>query len=108
MKHNALINNLILFSGKCQDPDMAEAMRAAAEVIREQQESAQKWIPVSEQIPKPYESIILARVYEPGKPLKIEAGMLQTGGWWKVYGTNVKKGVLYWMPMPEAPEVPDE
>ena len=26
--------------------------------------------------------------------------------WWHVYGTNVKsKNVLFWMPMPEPPEV---
>lgn len=104
MKHTALINYLILFSGQCQDTEMAGAMRAAADVIREQEGSGQKWIPTSEQLPKPYEDIILARVYEPGKPLRIEAGMLKEGGWWKVFGTNVRRGVLYWMPMPAAPE----
>ena len=63
-----------------------------------------EWISVKDRLPKPYEGVILARVYEPGKPLKVEAGMLQQGGWWKVYGANVKRGVLYWMPLPEPPK----
>lgn len=110
MKNTKLINDLILASG---NPEMISEernlMQEAATAIRElQDELLKKWIPVSEQLPKPYEPIILARIYEPGKPLKIEAGMLQTGGWWKVYGTNVKRGVLFWMPMPEAPEMEED
>ena len=108
MKHTKLINDLILLSG---DPGMvpeeAQAMKEAAKAIRELQENLPKWIPAAEQIPKPYERVIVAREYEPGQPLKVEQGMLTEGGWWKVYGTNVRRGVLFWMPMPEAPEEED-
>ena len=48
--------------------------------------------------------MLIARVYEPGKPLKVEQATLLPDGWWKVFGTNCKK-VEFWMPMPKAPEV---
>ena len=62
-----------------------------------------EWISTKERLPEPYTPVIVARVYEKDKPLKIEQGMLTVNGWWKVYGTNVKR-VLYWMPLPEPPE----
>ena len=62
-----------------------------------------EWISVKDRLPEQYERVIVARVYEKGKPLQVEQGMLTAGGWWKVYGTNVKK-VSYWMPLPEPPE----
>lgn len=62
-----------------------------------------EWISTKDRLPKLYQSVIVARVYEVGKPLLVESGMLKEGGWWKVYGTNVKK-VSYWMPMPEPPD----
>lgn len=103
MKHTELINQLILYSGICMDPAKAKTLQEAAKVIREQQENLPKWIPVAEQIPKPYEGVIVAREKEKGKPLKVEQGMLTEGGWWKVYGTNVRR-ISYWMPLPEPPE----
>lgn len=63
----------------------------------------QKWISTKDQMPEKYQQVIVARVYELGKPLMVETGMLRDGGWWKVYGTNVKK-VSYWMPLPEPPK----
>lgn len=60
------------------------------------------WISTKDRLPKPFQGVIIAREYEVGKPMRVEAGMLTTGGWWKVYGTNVKK-VAYWMPLPEPP-----
>ena len=107
MKHTELINQLILYSGICMDPAKAKTLQEAAKVIREQQENLPKWIPVDEQIPKPYEGVIVAREKEKGRPLKVEAGMMKPDGSWKVYGTNTK-GVLYWMPLPEAPELSKE
>ena len=107
MKHTELINQLILYSGVCLDPVKAKTLQEAANVIREQQDNLPKWIPVAEQIPKPYEGVIVAREKEKGKPLKVEAGMMKPDGLWKIYGTNTK-GVLYWMPLPEAPELQKE
>lgn len=62
-----------------------------------------EWISTKDRLPEKYVPVILARPYEVGKPLKVEQGMLTNGGWWKVYGTNVKR-VSYWMPLPEPPE----
>ena len=61
------------------------------------------WISTKDRLPESHEPVIVARPYEPGEPLKVEQGMLTVNGWWKVYGTNVKK-VSYWMPMPAPPE----
>lgn len=103
MKHTELINQLILYSGVCMDPVKAKTLREAANAIRDLQENLPKWIPVTEQIPQPYQGVIIAREKEKGKPMKVEAGMMKPDGFWKVYGTNTK-GVIYWMPLPEAPE----
>lgn len=66
------------------------------------------WIKTSEELPEAYVPVLVARVYERGKPLRVEQGQRQDGGWWHVYGTNIKeKNVIYWMPMPEPPEVPE-
>jgi len=61
------------------------------------------WISTKERMPEHLKPVIVARIYEKGAPMKVEQGYLQPGGWWKVYGTNVKR-VSYWMPMPEPPE----
>ena len=62
-----------------------------------------KWIPTSERLPELGQRVIICRQKEKGVPY-IEQATMEPGGWWKVYGTNVKK-VDYWMPMPAAPEV---
>ena len=63
------------------------------------------WICTEDRLPEIGKAVIIARVYEAGKPLKVEQAILQPRGWWKVFGTNLKK-VPYWMPLPEPPEVP--
>ena len=66
-----------------------------------------EWIAPSERMPKAGERVIIARVYEPGKPLRVEQAVYTAQqDWWKVFGANVKtKGVVGWMHMPEPPEV---
>ena len=61
------------------------------------------WINTNEKLPEKFVPVIVARVYEKGKPLRVEQGMLTINGWWKVYGTNVKR-VSFWMPFPEPPK----
>ncbi len=63
------------------------------------------WISVNDELPKPFVPVIVARVYEPGGPLRVEQGHKDVLDWWKVYGTRTKQ-VLYWMPFPDPPEVP--
>lgn len=100
MIYDDLIAKLEKYSAMCPDPEEAKTEKAAAEAIRALRF---KWTSTEDQLPKPYQGVIVARLYEAGKPLRVEAGMLTTYGWWKVYGTNCKK-VSYWMPLPEPPE----
>ena len=56
------------------------------------------WIPVTDQLPKSGERVIVCR-----KDGRVEQGIfLGVNGWCKVYGTNTK-AVTHWMPMPAAP-----
>lgn len=61
-----------------------------------------EWIRVEDKLPPYGESVIIARPV-PGREWKIEQGRRDSGGWWKVYGSLVKR-VAYWMPLPAAPE----
>lgn len=60
-----------------------------------------EWISVKDRLPETFQAVIVCRVNKEGRK-KVEAGMMDMGGWWKVYGTRTKS-VTYWMPMPEAP-----
>ena len=51
------------------------------------------WRPVTPKEPPLYEPVILCRIRD-GK-LVSEAGTRERDGWWKVYGTRVKK-ILCW------------
>jgi len=73
----------------------------AARVIEEL--SSRKWISTKEQLPETLKPVIVARPCNKSETMRVEQGYLQPNGWWKVYGTNVKR-VCYWMPIPEPPE----
>ena len=62
------------------------------------------WISVEDALPAKYKPVIVCREYDAEGAVKIEQGMLTDGGWWKVHGTNVKKGLTHWMPLPEPPK----
>ena len=64
--------------------------------------SAARWIPCSEKLPKVGETVLVCREKEKGVPY-IEQATLGVNGWWKVYGTNVKR-VDFWRPFPLPPE----
>ena len=53
--------------------------------------------------PKIVEPVMIARVKDPDEPLKVEQAVRMPGGWWKVFGTNVKN-IELWAPMPQVPE----
>lgn len=61
------------------------------------------WIRPEDRLPEPRVHVLVARPYEAGQPLRVEQGSYSTNGWWRVYGTNVKR-VKYWRPMPEPPK----
>ena len=68
-------------------------------------ERCSPWISTEDRLPETGELVIIARIYDMSKPMRVEQAILMPGGWWKVHGTNLKK-VHYWMPLPEPPEVP--
>lgn len=64
-----------------------------------------KWIDVKDKLPEAFQPVIICRANKDGQK-KVEAGMLDVNGWWKIYGTRTKS-VTHWMPMPEAPREGD-
>ena len=62
------------------------------------------WIHVSEGLPEPDVPVLVAREYKCGGPLAVEIGWRKKRGEWKISGT-ASKMVVYWMPLPAAPEV---
>lgn len=55
------------------------------------------WISVKDRLPDRFCPVIVSRNG------KVEQGMLDLNGWWKVYGTRTKS-VTNWMPLPEPPK----
>ena len=55
-----------------------------------------EWISVKDRLPDKFCPVIVNR------PGRVEQGMLDINGWWKVYGTRTKS-VTHWMPLPEPP-----
>lgn len=74
--------------------------------VREALEKVPEWISPADRLPPAGVRVIIARVYEPGKPLRVEQAVYTAQqDWWKVFGANVKtKGVVGWMKLPEPPE----
>ena len=89
------------------DPALYEARRRTdcRECPEDRKAAASRsgWIRKDERLPERYVRVLVARAYEKNAPLRVEQGMLCEGGWWKVYGANVKD-VRYWMPLPAPPE----
>lgn len=83
-------------NGKCFLGDAANALENLERRVP-------TWIDPEIQLPPMHTRVIVAREYEAGQPLRVEQGMYMEGGWWKVYGTNVRK-VKRWMWMPLPPE----
>lgn len=89
-----------VFSG-----DELEALNTAIEILERT-----RWIPVSEQLPEPYKSVLvcfISRNYWQDKN-----PVLSTGSWcerahdgpaWYSYPYGIKANVTHWMPLPEAP-----
>lgn len=75
---------------------LREALDLAVSALQEQEQ--QRWIPVAERLPGPFERVIVCR--DDGK---VEQGYKDVGDWWKVYGTRTKQ-VTHWMPFPGAPD----
>ena len=62
-----------------------------------------QWISTEDRLPESGQRVIICREKEKGVPYVEQATYSGVGGWWRVYGTNVKR-VDWWMPLPEPPE----
>lgn len=64
------------------------------------------WISPKDRMPEEFHPVIICREVDKGE-YKVEQGYFTGNGWWKVYGTNVKR-IICWMPMPEPPVMQEE
>lgn len=81
-------------------PVNAEALHELVEnyaVLEEKTQKAVQWIGVEKGLPSKLVPVIVCR-----RNGKVETGILDVNGWWKVYGTRTKD-VTHWMPLPERP-----
>ena len=88
-------------SGMASRSEFYEAKRIAIEVLRHY---SIEWRSPDEPL-KTFTPILICREKELGK-LIVEQGYKEVGGWWKVYGTRVKK-IIAWAQMPAPPEKED-
>lgn len=70
-----------------------EYQKMAKELAELRQQN--RWIPVEESLPDAFKPVIVCR-----KNGKVEQGIRNVNGWWKVHGTNIKS-VAAWQPLPE-------
>lgn len=70
-----------------------EYQKMAKELAELRQQN--RWIPVEESLPDAFKPVIVCR-----KNGKVEQGIRNVNGWWKVHGTNIKS-VAAWRPLPE-------
>lgn len=61
-----------------------------------------EWVSVEDRLPPYGKSVIVCQPYSKGTVM-VEQGSRYVNGWWRVYGTRVKR-VTHWMPLPEPPE----
>lgn len=67
------------------------------------------WISPRDRLPKAGVRVIIARVYEPGAPMRVEQAIYTGTDWWKIFGANLRtSSVAWWMPMPTPPEEVEE
>lgn len=64
------------------------------------------WISPKDRMPEKLQPVIICREVDKGE-YKVEQGHFTGNGWWKVYGTNVKR-IICWMPMPEPPAMQED
>ena len=106
--YEELVKRLRAHNGWALNKTLEEAADAIEELCKQvascskSAASCSKWIGVEEQPPKFGVPVILARP-QPGGKYKIEQGYRDTGGWWKIYGSLVKR-VSHWQPLPKPPK----
>lgn len=96
-KKDELVARLAAYEDTGFRPEEIPALAAGCD-------EAKLWTSPEEALPEYSRQVLVCRIKDPNEPPIVEQGLLTLGGWWKVYGTNVRK-ILAWRPMPAAPEV---
>lgn len=87
----------------------ASCVETAALLIEEQEVALAaardpRWIPVTERLPKPFESVLLYMPNEAPLPTVHEGYVDREGDWHRLSVFGAACRVTHWMPMPSAPE----
>ena len=106
-KSDELVNELVsaaIAFGREKEPDWQTRIETALCALKahvEELEAAQRWIPVSERLPEPYEKVIaLAKdCMNVDWVLPKELCQVGKGAFARLYN------VTHWMPLPQPPEV---
>ena len=80
-----------------------ERLKELATMDRRGQITVANWIDPKNRLPNPFQPVLVARMRQSDKSLRVEQGEKELGPWWRVYGTRVKS-VVAWMPLPEPPK----
>lgn len=64
------------------------------------------WISPKDRMPEKFHPVIICRQIDKGECI-VEQGHFAGNGWWKVYGTHVRR-IICWMELPEPPVMQEE
>lgn len=90
--------------------DITDVIEKAVEKIEAEGYTVQKWIPVSEQMPDRFDTVLLAILSKNGygePAYYVTIGGLKNGKEFESYTGEMAEGekVTHWMPLPNEPEV---
>lgn len=76
--------------------------RDAFELINQLESAQPKWISVDDKLPDGFKTVIVCREIKKGT-LKVEQGYRNSNGWWRLYGSGLKR-VTHWIELPKPPK----
>lgn len=97
-----LVQRLAAYENTGLEP---QQIKDLASVSAQSKKAESAWISVEDELPPIGHRVIVFREYEWGE-VRVEQGIRDIDGWWRVYGTRTKK-VSHWMPLPAPPEGQD-
>lgn len=85
--------------------DFAETLINTLEKISKSDAECSEWISTKEELPPPYESVLVCMPGEVPFPM-IHEGFINNKGVWYVYASAVRTAaeITHWRPIPEPPE----
>ena len=95
----------LIIEAKRTDPETGSFAEWLAEYLVEHLPpltTSSKWVSVEDRLPPVGKRVIVCRPYDLDTVV-VEQGTRDIAGWWRVYGTRVKR-ITHWMPMPKPLE----